>query len=376
MPVSSLDLASLRGDTDLFLMERLFMFLAKNSLLAGLATVGVVTFATSMPALSQSSQVLNLYSARHYQTDEALYADFTKQTGIKINRIEADDNALFERLKSEGANSPADVILMVDAARLWRAEIEGLFQPVKSKVLEARIPKNLRSNDEGSGSQWFGFSTRARMIVFNKATVQAKDVDTYEKLADPVNKGKVCTRSGSHPYMLSLIGAMYERQGEAKTEAWAKGMVANMARSPKGGDTDQIKGVASGECGVALTNSYYLARLIRSTKPEDQGIVSKISWVWPNQATSGTHMNVAGGAVAKNARNKAAAVKFLEYLASDQAQQYFADGNNEWPAVKSVKTNNPALNKWGSFKQENISISAIGKNQIYAQKILDRVSYR
>ena len=350
--------------------------LAKKSLLASLATVGVVTFTTSMPALSQSSQVLNLYSARHYQTDEALYADFTKQTGIKINRIEADDNALFERLKSEGANSPADVILMVDAARLWRAEIEGLFQPVKSKVLESRIPKNLRSNDEGSGSQWFGFSTRARMIVFNKATVQAKDVDTYEKLADPVNKGKVCTRSGSHPYMLSLIGAMYERQGEAKTEAWAKGMVANMARSPKGGDTDQIKGVASGECGVALTNSYYLARLIRSTKPEDQAIVSKISWVWPNQATSGTHMNVAGGAVAKNARNKAAAIKFLEYLASDQAQQYFADGNNEWPAVKAVKTNNPALNKWGSFKQENISISAIGKNQIYAQKILDRVSYR
>ena len=352
------------------------MLLAKKSLLASLATVGVVTFTTSMPALSQSSQVLNLYSARHYQTDEALYADFTKQTGIKINRIEADDNALFERLKSEGANSPADVILMVDAARLWRAEIEGLFQPVKSKVLESRIPKNLRSNDEGSGSQWFGFSTRARMIVFNKATVQAKDVDTYEKLADPVNKGKVCTRSGSHPYMLSLIGAMYERQGEAKTEAWAKGMVANMARSPKGGDTDQIKGVASGECGVALTNSYYLARLIRSTKPEDQAIVSKISWVWPNQATSGTHMNVAGGAVAKNARNKAAAIKFLEYLASDQAQQYFADGNNEWPAVKAVKTNNPALNKWGSFKQENISISAIGKNQIYAQKILDRVSYR
>ena len=376
MPVSSLDLASLRREIDLFLMERLFMLLAKKSLLASLATVGVVTLATSMPALSQSSQVLNLYSARHYQTDEALYADFTKQTGIKINRIEADDNALFERLKSEGANSPADVILMVDAARLWRAEIEGLFQPVKSKVLEARIPKNLRSNDEGSGSQWFGFSTRARMIVFNKATVQAKDVDTYEKLADPVNKGKVCTRSGSHPYMLSLIGAMYERQGEAKTEVWAKGMVANMARSPKGGDTDQIKGVASGECGVALTNSYYLARLIRSTKPEDQAIVAKISWIWPNQATSGTHMNVAGGAVAKNARNKAAAIKFLEYLASDQAQQYFADGNNEWPAVKSVKTNNPALNKWGSFKQETISISAIGKNQIYAQKILDRVSYR
>ncbi len=349
------------------------MFLSKKSLLVAMAAVG---FATSLPALSQSSGVLNLYSARHYQTDEALYADFTKQTGIKINRIEADDNALYERLRSEGKNSSADVILMVDAARLWRAEIDGLFQPVKSKVLETRIPKNLRSNDAGQGSQWFGFSTRARVIVYNKATVKASDVDTYEKLADPVNKGKVCTRSGSHPYMLSLIGAMYERSGEAATEAWAKGMVANMARAPKGGDTDQIKGVASGECGVALTNSYYLARLMRSDKPADQQVVSKIGLIWPNQASSGAHMNVAGGAVAKNAPNKAAAIKFLEYLASDSAQQYFADGNNEWPAVKSVKTNNPALNKWGSFKEENISIAAIGKNQIYAQKILDRVSYK
>jgi len=349
------------------------MFLSKKSLLVAMATVGL---ATSLPALSQSSGVLNLYSARHYQTDEALYADFTKQTGIKINRIEADDNALYERLRSEGKNSSADVILMVDAARLWRAEIDGLFQPVKSKVLETRIPKNLRSNDAGQGSQWFGFSTRARVIVYNKATVKAGDVDTYEKLADPVNKGKVCTRSGSHPYMLSLIGAMYERSGEAATEAWAKGMVANMARAPKGGDTDQIKGVASGECGVALTNSYYLARLMRSDKPADQQVVSKIGLIWPNQASSGAHMNVAGGAVAKNAPNKAAAIKFLEYLASDSAQQYFADGNNEWPAVKSVKTNNPALNKWGSFKEENISIAAIGKNQIYAQKILDRVSYK
>jgi iron(III) transport system substrate-binding protein len=153
-------------------------------------------------------------------------------------------------------------------------------------------------------------------------------------------------------------------------------MVANMARAPKGGDTDQIKGVASGECGVALTNSYYLARLMRSDKPADQQVVSKIGLIWPNQTSSGAHMNVAGGAVAKNAPNKAAAIKFLEYLASDSAQQYFADGNNEWPAVKSVKTNNPALNKWGSFKEENISIAAIGKNQIYAQKILDRVSYK
>jgi iron(III) transport system substrate-binding protein len=321
-------------------------------------------------------KVLNLYSARHYQTDEALYSDFTKKTGIKINRIEADDNALAERVKSEGANSPADVILMVDAARLWRAQIDGFFKPIQSKYLESRIPANLRSKPDVDGSTWFGFSTRARLVVYNKAKVNPQDVDTYEKLAEPMNKGKVCTRSGAHPYMLSLIGAMIERRGEVATEDWAKGMVANMARPPRGGDTDQIKAVASGECGVALTNSYYLVRLLRSTKPEDQELVSKIGFVWPNQKTSGAHINIAGGGVAKNAPHSQAAIQFLEYLASDSAQEYFADGNNEWPVVKSVKINNEGLKLLGPFKAENISVAAIGKNQIAAQRLLDRVGYK
>jgi iron(III) transport system substrate-binding protein len=319
---------------------------------------------------------LNLYSARHYQTDEALYSNFTKKTGIKINRIEADDNALVERIKSEGANSSADVILMVDAARLWRAQIDGFFKPIHSKYLESRIPANLRSKPDEEGSTWFGFSTRARLVVYNKAKVNQQDVDTYEKLAEPINKGKVCTRSGAHPYMLSLIGAMIERRGEAATEEWAKGMVANMARAPRGGDTDQIKAVASGECGVALTNSYYLVRLLRSTKPEDQELASKIGFVWPNQRTTGTHINIAGGGVAKNAPHPQAAIQFLEYLASDSAQEYFADGNNEWPVVKSVKTNNEGFKLLGSFKAENISVAAIGKNQIGAQRLLDRAGYK
>ena len=319
---------------------------------------------------------LNLYSARHYQTDEALYSNFTKKTGIKINRIEADDNALAERIKSEGANSSADVILMVDAARLWRAQIDGFFKPIQSKYLDSRIPANLRSKPDAEGSTWFGFSTRARLVVYNKAKINQHDVDTYEKLAEPINKGKVCTRSGAHPYMLSLIGAMIERRGEAATEEWAKGMVANMARPPRGGDTDQIKAVASGECGVALTNSYYLVRLLRSTKPEDQELVSKIGFVWPNQKTTGTHINIAGGGVAKNAPHPQAAIQFLEYLASDSAQEYFADGNNEWPAIKSVKINNEGLKLLGSFTPENISVAAIGKNQIAAQRLLDRAGYK
>jgi iron(III) transport system substrate-binding protein len=320
--------------------------------------------------------VLNLYSARHYQTDEKLYEQFTKQTGIKINRIEAEDNALLERLKTEGKNSPADVILLVDAARMWRAQTEGLFQPVRSKVLEERIPANLRGGDEGQGAQWFGLSTRARVILFNKINVKREEVQTYESLAEPQNSGKVCTRSGSHPYMLSLIGAMIERNGEQATEKWAQGMVKNFARPPRGGDTDQINGVASGECGVALVNSYYYARMLRSSKPEDRDAINKVGFVWPNQQTSGTHINIAGGAVARNAPHRSAAVTFLEYLTSDEAQAYFANGNNEWPVITTAVAKNPALQNLGNFKAENIPVTAIGKNQSTAQKILDRVGYK
>jgi iron(III) transport system substrate-binding protein len=328
------------------------------------------------PAWADKQAELNLYSARHYQTDEALYNEFTKKTGIKINRIEASDNALIERLKSEGAKSPADVILLVDAARLWRAESDGLFQPIQSDYLEARIAPNLRSQAQPDGVKWFGFSTRARVIVYNKARMQASDVDSYEKLAEPRNKGQVCTRSGSHPYMLSLVGAMIDREGVPATEAWARGMVANMARAPRGGDTDQIKAVASGECGVALTNSYYFVRMLRSKKPEDQALIAKLGFVWPNQQTSGTHINIAGGGVAKNAPHPAAAKIFLEYLASDAAQAYFADGNNEWPVVANIKVDNDGLNKLGTFKVENVSVAAMGRNQVEAQKILDRARFK
>lgn len=329
-------------------------------------------------ATSAQSQenVLNLYSARHYQTDEQLYSNFTKQTGIKLNRIEADDNALVERLKNEGKNSPADVILLVDAARLWRAQIDGMFQPVKSKVLDTRIPANLRGKDDGKGAEWYGVSTRGRIIVYNKASVKPEDVSTYESLADPKLKGKVCTRSGSHPYMLSMIGSMIERNGEVATEKWAQGMVNNFARPPRGGDTDQIKGVASGECGVTVANTYYYVRLLRSNKPEDKEMMSKVAFVWPNQQTSGVHMNITGGGVAKNAPHREAAVKFLEYLASDEAQAYLANGNNEWPVVPSAVAKNPTLESLGKFKTEKVSIASIGKNQIAAQRILDRVGYK
>ena len=339
------------------------------------ALAAVAALALPLAATAQE-KVLNLYSARHYQTDEALYANFTKATGIRINRIDADDAGILARLKSEGSSSPADVILLVDAARLWRGEADGLFQPVKSALLEQRIPANLRGEDKGAGSSWYGFSTRARVIVYNKVGVKREDVDTYEELADPKNKGKVCTRSGSHPYNLSLFGAVLQHLGEPATETWLKGLVDNMARAPKGGDTDQIKAVASGECQIGVTNTYYLARMMRSTNPDDRAVVEKVAVVFPNQSSWGTHVNIAGAGVAKNAPNRAAAVQFLEYLASDSAQTYFADGNNEWPAVSAVRSANPALAALGDFRAETIPVSVIGMNQAKVQQMLDRVGYK
>ena len=326
-----------------------------------------------------NEQVINLYSARHYPTDEALYNDFTKATGIKINRVDSDDAGIIARLKAEGSASPADVILLVDAARLWRGEVDGLFLAVKSKTLESAVPALLRAKptDDG-GTAWFGLSTRARVVVYDKLKVNKADVDTYEELADPKNKGKLCIRSGSHPYNLSLFGAMTEHLGPSATEKWLKGMVDNMAREPKGGDTDQIKAVASGECGIAVTNTYYLARLMRSTNPADKAVVDRVGVVFPNQQSWGTHVNVAGGAVARYSKNPANAVKFLEYLVSPEAQNHFANGNNEWPVVKGLKLDNPALQAMtgGDFKSELMPISAVGMNQIKVQQMLDRVGFK
>jgi iron(III) transport system substrate-binding protein len=216
------------------------------------------------------------------------------------------------------------------------------------------------------------------VVVYDKLKIKREDVDTYEELGDPKNKGKLCIRSGSHPYNLSLFGAMTEHLGVEKTEAWLKGMVDNMARAPKGGDTDQIKAVASGECGIAVSNTYYLARLMRSTNPADIALMERVGVVFPNQQSWGTHVNVAGGAVARYSKNQANAVKFLEYLISPAAQNHFANGNNEWPVVQGLKLDNPALQAMtgGSFKSELLPIRIVGMNQIKVQQMLDRVGFK
>ncbi|NBU65813.1 MAG: extracellular solute-binding protein [Betaproteobacteria bacterium] len=303
-------------------------------------------FAGLLSASAWASSAVNIYSARHYQSDDKLYAAFSKRTGIQVNRIEAADEALLERLRSEGSNSPADVLILVDAARLSRAAGDGLFAASDSDLLRQRIPESLRSAKDSQGYAWWGFSKRARIIVYNKQR------------------------------FLSLIAAQIEHRGESAALAWAKGVVANFARPPRGGDTDQIRATASGECGLALSNTYYLARLMRSTKPEDQEIISKVGFIWPDQDGVGTHVNVTGGGIAKHAKNREAAIRFLEFMASDEAQQMLADGNNEWPAVPSVKLTNPALDAMGPFKADKLAIASIGARQSAAVKLVDQAGWR
>jgi iron(III) transport system substrate-binding protein len=334
-----------------------------------LLTAGALAPTIALPA---QLGALNLYSSRHYQTDEALYRNFTKATGLHINRIEAGEDPLIERLRNEGTRSPADVLITVDAGRLWRAEQLGLFAPVQSKVLEARLPESMRVPNR----QWFGFSARARVIVYNKEAFNPALAQSYEDLANPALKGKLCTRSGSHVYNLSLMSALIAHWGESKAEEWARGVVANFARAPKGGDTDQIRAVAAGECAVAISNSYYYVRLLKSDKLADRRMIEKVGLIWPNQKSFGTHMNISGAAVLKHAPHPEAAVRFLEYLASDEAQAYFANGNNEWPVVKSAPLNNPALAALGTFKSDDLNVSLLGRNQPLAQKIFDRVGFK
>ena len=332
-------------------------------------TVALASLIAATPALAED-QVVNLYTSRHYQSDEVLYEAFTKATGIKVNRIEGKEDALIERIRNEGEYSPADIFLTSDASRLGKAAQLGLLAPLDSKVLEERIPANLRTDE------WFAFSKRARIIVYNKKTVKPEQVQNYEDLSDPALKGKVCTRSGSHPYNLSLGASLVKRLGAEATEQWARGVVSNFARQPKGGDTDQIRAVAAGECGVAIANSYYFARLMNSDKPEDQAVVEAVGVVWPNQDNVGTHINISGGGMVKTAPHKAAAKTFLEYLSSDEAQRYFANGNNEWPAVPSVKVSNPALEKMGEFKPDPLPVSELANGVAEAQKLYDRAGYR
>jgi iron(III) transport system substrate-binding protein len=327
-------------------------------------------FSQPAPGVAQQ-QVVNLYSARHYDTDNALYESFTKKTGIKVNLVEADADQLIERIQSEGANSPADVLITVDAGRLWRAKEAGILQPVSSQVLQAAIPASLRDPD----NMWFGLSKRARVIIYNKDKVNPSQLSTYEALADPKWKGKILVRSSSHIYNQSLVGAMLAVHGAQKTEEWARGMVANFARPPEGNDTAQIKAVTAGVGDIAIANTYYVARLMKSNNAEDKAVAQQVGVFFPNQRDRGTHVNISGGGVVKSAPNKEGAIKFLEHLASREVQELFAKGNNEYPVLAAAPVDQ-VVASLGKFKADETNAAVFGRNNAEALKIMDRAGWK
>lgn len=309
---------------------------------------------------------VNIYSSRHYNTDDQLYDGFTEQTGIEVNLIEGKDDELIERIKSEGINSPADILITVDAGRLWRGAQAGIFAPVESEILEEKIPENLQDPD----NLWFGFSKRARVIVYNKDQVDPSQLSTYEDLTDPKWKGKFIVRSSSNIYNQSLVAGMIEEKGEEATSEWIKGLVANFARSPQGNDTSQIEDVAAGVADLTLANTYYLARY--EDNPE---VFEKVGIFFPNQDDRGTHVNISGAGLLKNAPNKENAIAFLEYLASPKAQEFFALGNNEYPVVEGTPLT-PVIENLGEFKDDTTNVSSYGKNNAAAVKIMDRSGWK
>ena len=302
-------------------------------------TTAITSLASAVYAESHAGEV-NLYSSRHYDTDERLYTDFTEQTGIVINRIEGNADELIARMTAEGMNSPADILLTVDTSRLERAKNAGVLQSIDSDLLETRIPVSLQDSD----NQWFGFSQRARIIFYDKTDVENPPLD-YLSLADPAYKGMVCHRSSTNEYSQTLLAAVIENFGAEAATEWAQGVVDNFARDPQGGDTDQLRGLVSGECDISISNTYYFSRALRvPVDGLDAEAMSNIGWIFPAQNAEGAHMNLSGGGVAVAAPNRKNAIKFLEYLASDQAQQYFSAGNDEYPAVR-VLADEPATSK-------------------------------
>ena len=298
----------------------------KSSLFRSIAAGAVAAAALGMavPALAQD-EVVNLYTSRHYDADEQLYQRFTEQTGIEVNVIEGNADELIERMRNEGANSPADVLITVDAGRLWRAKEAGVLQSIESETLNERVPENLRDPD----GQWYGLTKRARVLIYNRDAVDPTELSSYEDLAEDEWNDRVLIRSSSNVYNQSLAGSMIAALGEDRTSEWAAGMVENMARPPQGGDTDQIRAVAAGEGDVAVSNTYYLGRLINSDDPADQEVASKVAVFFPNQEGRGTHVNISGAGVAAFAPNPDNARAFLEFMVSDEAQEIFAGANEE-----------------------------------------------
>ncbi|MDG4550207.1 MAG: Fe(3+) ABC transporter substrate-binding protein [Candidatus Contendobacter sp.] len=323
----------------------------------------------STPALAGGE--VNIYSARKEDLIKPLLDDFSKQTGIAVNLVTGKEEALLQRLQSEGANTPADVLLTSDAGRLAAAQRAGVLQAVKSPALTAKVPVSYRD----LAGYWYGLSVRARPVIYARDRVKPADLSTYEALADPKWKGKVCVRSSDSVYNQSLVAGMIAHHGEAKTEAWAKGLVANFARPPKGGDRDQIKAVAAGECDLTLANTYYLGGMVNSSDEAEKQTAAKVAVFWPDAKTTGVHVNVSGAGVTAHARHRDEAVKLLEFLASDSAQRWYAETNNEYPVNPAIPPS-ATLKAWGEFKADTLNVAKLGELNAAAVQVMDRAGWK
>lgn len=330
-----------------------------------LATALVATIGFS------ATQEVNIYSHRHYDTDKQLYKMFEKNTGIKVNIVKAKANELINRLESEGKNSPADILITSDAGRLYLAQEKGLLQTINSKILNEAVPENLRQKN----GYWFALTKRARVIVYNKDKVNPSELSTYEDLTSPKFKDKVLIRKASNIYNQSLLASMIAHDGEKNAKAWAKGMVNNFARTPKGSDRDQMKAVAANVGDVAVVNTYYVGKLLNSKKTSEVKVGEKMGVFFPNQNDRGAHINISGAGVAKYSKNKENAVKLLEFLVSPKAQGMFAEANYEYPVNKNVKPS-ALLESWGTFKEDTLDLEELGKNNAKAVKIFNEVNWK
>jgi len=338
------------------------------SLTIALATTSA--FGMGSPDTLTSSE-LNIYSARKEALIKPLLDRFSEATGTQINLVTGKGDALLTRLQSEGINSPADLLLTVDAGRLYRAQQAGILQPMMSKRLNAAIPQHLQSIDD----QWFGLSVRARVIVYAKDRVGVEQLSTYEALAEPRWRGKICVRSSSNIYNQSLVASMLATEGMQYTEAWLERLVANFARTPAGGDRDQIKAVAAGLCDVAIVNSYYLGGMLRSSDPAQLEAASSVGLFWPNQDGRGTHINISGAGVTRSSQNPELAAQLIAFLASDESQRWYAGMNNEFPVRADIEVSE-TLRTWGGFEADQLNVTELGRNNANAIMAMDRAGWK
>jgi iron(III) transport system substrate-binding protein len=355
----------------MFNMTQLNPFSPRNLFPAALCMAAVAALWPASPALAADS--VNIYSARKEALILPLLERFKAETGIDFKLVTGKADGLLKRLELEGELSPADMLITTDAGRLQRAKDAGVLQAIDNATLTTRIPANLRDRD----NTWFGLSQRARTLIYNKQQVNPAELSTYEAMADPKWKGRLCVRSSGNIYNQSLVASMIEVSGEAKTEAWARGFAANFARPPSGGDTDQLKAAAAGLCDVALANTYYFGRLKNSSKAKDRKVADSLAVFWPNQGDGdrGVHVNVSGAGITKHAKNVAAAQKLLEFLVTDQSQAWYAEVNNEYPVIPGV-TISKTLQAFGEFKADDLNLSILGENNPRAVKLMDRAGWR